>query len=59
MADKIELTFTKEKVTKGTWRYKEDGDSLHQVIGALYIRKHHLQDIGEAEKIRITIEPAD
>ena len=35
----FETTFTLERETPGTFRYKEDGDKEDHKIGALYIKK--------------------
>ena len=35
----FETTFTLEKETPGTYRYREDGDKDDHKIGALYVKK--------------------
>ena len=54
----IVLTFTKEKDTKGTFRYQEvEGAGGETVVGSLYVKKPALGD-EPPERLRVTIEGA-
>lgn len=48
----IEMTKTKE--TKGTWMYAADDDTA--IANNIYVSKVGLDKIGNAEKVKITIE---
>ena len=53
----ITLELTKEKETKGTWRYMEvERDDVANAMNYAYIQKHAVKALGNPEKIRITIE---
>lgn len=52
---KRELTMTREKETKGTWRYSENPDGS-TVFGYVYIRKESLGN-PVPERIKVTVEP--
>jgi hypothetical protein len=52
--DKLELTFTQDKETKGTFRYAEDGDE--PIIGSVYIRKPAAEKLGNPTAIKVTVE---
>ncbi len=53
--DKLTLTFSHEKDTKGTRKYTEDErPGQAPVIGSLYVKKH----VQPPDKIQLTIEPA-
>lgn len=49
---KLEVTFTYEKETKGTFRFKEDGNA--GVVGTLYVRKTAMSEA--PDKLKVTIE---
>lgn len=48
----VEMTKTKE--TKGTWMYAADDDT--SPVSNLYFSKVGLDKVGNAEKVRVTIE---
>ena len=50
----MSIKFEFEKETKGTVRYKEISDD--PVIGTLYIRKSHMEELGISGKGNITVE---
>lgn len=50
----MSIRFEFEKETKGAIRYKEIGED--PVIGTLYIRKAHLEELGVTGRGNITIE---
>jgi hypothetical protein len=54
----ITAEFIRERETKNTVRYQEQGDAPY--IGTLYIQKFAGRDLGGAlpERIRVTIEAA-
>jgi len=52
----MELIFKKEKETKNTIRYQEVTKRERAIIGALYILKSELGDLGETIKVSITNE---
>jgi len=55
--NKVTLTLTKEKETKGTWRYQEvELDDAANAMNYAYIQKSAVKSLGSPEKIRITIE---
>jgi hypothetical protein len=50
----IELTFTKEKETKNTVRYKEDvAEDETALVGNLYVQKAAAKDLPENVKVTI------
>jgi hypothetical protein len=49
------ITFTKEKETKNTIRYKEEAEGKPPIISTLYIQKWFLGD-SPPETIKVTIE---
>ena len=54
MADKITLTFTREKDTKNTTKYAEDErKGQPQVVGSLYVQKWAAEG---RENLTVTIE---
>lgn len=51
------LTFTKDKETKGTFRFAEvHADDEHPVSGSLYVSKVWLAQNGKPETITVTLE---
>ena len=52
----VKVTMVRDKETKGTIRYSEEGDM--QYIGILYVRKHASAVLGGEmpTKIEVTIE---
>lgn len=56
--DKKQLvtTFTKERETKNKQRYAEDEEPF--AIDKLYLGKEFVKELGDPEKIRVTIETA-
>ena len=55
--DKLTVHLTKERETKGTWRFKEDEDKggMPPVIGTLYIQKWAVAN-PVPERIKVLIE---
>lgn len=51
----IELEFTREKETKGTQRFAEEGEKTSQVVGVLYVKKDGDKRLGAPERVRVTI----
>jgi hypothetical protein len=51
----ITMTFTKEKETKGTVRYMEDGDKEQHSVGALYVQKSAYALMNSPEAITVTV----
>lgn len=54
--EKITLSFTHEKDTKGTHRYAEDGEKGNHVVGTLYIKKKATGSEDAPKTLRVTIE---
>jgi hypothetical protein len=52
----LTLKFTREKETKGTQRFAEDGDEPS--VGTLYVKKAADAKLGKPERITVTIEPS-
>lgn len=52
----ITLTFTKERTTKNTTRYAEDGDE--PVVGTLYVKQTQVDKLGDPESLSVTITAA-
>lgn len=52
----IVVKFTKEKETKGTWKYQEEGDSANHKVGTLYLRKSTVEKLGNPEALQIEIK---
>jgi hypothetical protein len=55
----LTLSFTKERETKGTWRYAEDVQDASQrpTIGTIYVLKTVLAELGDPDKLTVTIAP--
>lgn len=55
----IQLTLTRDKVTKNTVRFTEDLDEDRErgVIGSVYVLKTELDNLDDAERISVIIEP--
>lgn len=51
----LEISFTKERETKGTFVYAEDETDDAPVVGTLYLKKHAAKKLGDPETITITI----
>lgn len=49
------LSFTKEKETKGTWRYHEDGTTADAAVGTLYLKNHAVEKLGNPETLSVVI----
>ena len=55
MADKkFTIKFNKEKETKGTFVYTEEGDTPK--VGTLYLKKPAAAELGNPESITVTIQ---
>ena len=52
----MELTFKKDKETKNTVRYAEQGDE--PVVGTLYLQKSAVEKLGNPDTLKVTIEAA-
>ncbi len=50
----VVVEFTKEKETKNTFRFSENGDD--PVIGTLYVQKRVMTELGNPETLRVTLE---
>lgn len=50
------VNFTKERDTKTTTRYSEDGEKTDHTIGTLYVKQSALKKIGNPETLTVTIE---
>lgn len=50
----IRATFTREKETASTYRYKED--ATLPVIGTIYIKKPELEKMGNPDHIVVIVE---
>jgi len=50
---KVTIKFSKEKETKGTFRYTEEGDDPK--VGSLYIKKPAAAELGNPESITVVI----
>lgn len=53
----MEIVFKKERETKNTIRYAEEGDIPQ--IGTLYIQKFAAAQAGLKDKIKVIIKPID
>ena len=47
------ITLTKERETKGTWRYQEEGDN--PTLRTLYLPKRVVTELGDPAMIEVTI----
>jgi hypothetical protein len=54
-SNSIETTFSFEKETPGTVRYKEDAEKDQQVVGTLYLKKAAAEALGKPESISVVI----
>ncbi len=52
--NKITTTLVREKVCKNSIRYEEKGDNKY--IGKVYIKKSTLEELGNPQKITLTLE---
>ena len=52
----MEFTLVKDKTTPGTVRFKETGDVVRPL--ALYLTKEQVKELGNAESIKVTVEPS-
>jgi hypothetical protein len=54
----FEVTFTKDRETKGTFRYAEDEspERPELFIGSLYVRKFALANLDMPEKITVAVK---
>jgi len=52
----MELKFIKERETKNTIRYQEDAGDDPQVVGTLYIQKWAVKQLGNPDRITVTIK---
>jgi hypothetical protein len=58
MADKLTAVFDLEKETKNTMRFSEDPEAA-PIMNTAYIQKWALKQLGNPEKVRITIEAVE
>jgi len=57
--ESIVVQFTKDKETKGTWRFSEDVEEGRErgVVGSIYVLKSDLERLGDPNSIVVTITP--
>lgn len=57
MADTLVIEFTKEKETKNAVRFKEvlEAGVDRGIVGSIYVLKSNLEDLGNPERIAVTI----
>jgi len=48
------IIFIKSKETKRTWRY--EAEENEEVAGSLYLQKEKIKELGDPEKLRVSIE---
>lgn len=53
---KFEIIFTTERTTKNTIRFQEELQFTEAIIGTLYVRKSFLTELGNPQKLKVTIE---
>lgn len=51
----LALSFRRERETKNTVRFSEDGDEAEQAIGTLYLKKEALEQLGNPEELTVTV----
>ena len=51
----ITRTFSRERETKRTVRFQEDGPEAEHVVGALYVRKDALAQLGNPEALGVVL----
>ena len=49
----VKLVFSKEKETKNTVKFTEEGDS--PIIGSLYVQKSAIAGLGNPDKVEVTV----
>lgn len=54
----ITVYFTRERETKGTQRFEEEGPADARSVGYLYVKKAADVALGSPERIEVTITPA-
>jgi hypothetical protein len=54
----MQVSFTRERDTKNTVRFQEDGDADQHKIGALYVKKSAMAELGDPQALVVTIEKA-
>lgn len=52
----MKITFTKGNETKNKVRYEEEGDEV--AVGTLYVGKDHVKEMGDPDRIEVSIEAA-
>lgn len=59
-AKQATATFTKERETKGTFVFAEEGDDDKHVVGKLYIKKPAMERLGwdNPTKVKLTVTVA-
>lgn len=56
----IEATFEKERETKGTWQFKEEtAPGVRGTFGSLYVLKTKLAELGDPDRLKVTVEAAE
>jgi hypothetical protein len=53
----MQVELVREKETKGTFRYAEESE--HPLIGMVYIPKSTLDQLGNPERLKVTLEAAE
>ena len=52
--ERLTAVFTQDKVTKRTFRYKEDSET--PIIGSIYVQQDEAARLGNPERITVTVE---
>ena len=56
METTLNVQFSKEKETKGTWRFKEDTEPGERgIVGSIYVLKSELEKLGNPQSILVMI----
>ena len=54
----LDLSFQRERETKNTVRYEEQVTDAPPVVGTLYLQKYALNQLGNPDCLRVTIDAA-
>lgn len=54
----VTATFTKEKETPGTIRYREEAEGEPTIMRSVYIEKWAVKKYNLGDRIKVTVEPA-
>lgn len=58
MAKTISVSMNRERDTKNTVRFAEEGEREDQQLGTIYLPKRTLADLGNPKSVTVTIEAA-